>query len=109
MSYCRFSSDDFRCDVYVYEHCDGGWYTHVAGNKTLGYIPRRLRLPDPSLKVSPRSIDRLRFRIWLELYSFSRRIQDWYLDHAPRRDLGLPHDGETFIDGTATLCAWRLE
>ncbi len=33
MSYCRFSSDDFQCDVYVYEDVSGGWTTHVAGNR----------------------------------------------------------------------------
>lgn len=33
MSYCRFSSDGFNCDVYVYEDCAGGWTTHVAANR----------------------------------------------------------------------------
>lgn len=33
MSYCRWSSDDFDCDVYAYEHCDGGWAVHVAGSR----------------------------------------------------------------------------
>ena len=30
MSYCRFSSDDWQCDVYVYADVAGGWTTHVA-------------------------------------------------------------------------------
>lgn len=33
MSYCRFSSDDWRSDVYVYAHCDGHWQIHVAANR----------------------------------------------------------------------------
>lgn len=33
MSYCRWSSDNFQCDVYVYEDCAGGWTTHVAGRR----------------------------------------------------------------------------
>lgn len=28
MSYCRWSSDDFKSDVYVYES-QAGWITHV--------------------------------------------------------------------------------
>jgi len=30
MSYCRFSSDNFKCDVYCYEHVGGYWQIHVA-------------------------------------------------------------------------------
>ncbi len=30
MAYCRFSTDDFQCDVYVYEDVDGGYTIHVA-------------------------------------------------------------------------------
>lgn len=32
MSYCRFSTDDFQCDVYCYES-DAGFQLHVASNK----------------------------------------------------------------------------
>ncbi len=30
MSYCRWSSDGFRCDLYAYEDAQG-WTIHVAG------------------------------------------------------------------------------
>jgi len=30
MSYCRWSSEDSNCDVYVYEDFFGGWTTHIA-------------------------------------------------------------------------------
>lgn len=33
MSYCRFSSDDFQCDVYAYEDVSGGWTVHVASRR----------------------------------------------------------------------------
>ena len=32
MSYCRFSSDGFQCDLYCYEGADG-YYTHVASKR----------------------------------------------------------------------------
>lgn len=43
MSYCRFSTDDYQCDVYVYEDVGGWWSTHVAGNRPVYAEP----LPDP--------------------------------------------------------------
>jgi hypothetical protein len=39
MSYCRFSSDNFKSDVYVYESCYGGFDVHVAGNRIASEIP----------------------------------------------------------------------
>jgi hypothetical protein len=36
MSYCRWSCDDFRSDVYTYAHIDGTWTTHVAGQTRNG-------------------------------------------------------------------------
>ncbi len=33
MSYCRWSSDDWQCDVYVYEDASGGWTCHVANRR----------------------------------------------------------------------------
>lgn len=39
MSYCRFSSDGFQSDVYVYESCYGGWNVHVASNHIVTELP----------------------------------------------------------------------
>lgn len=33
MSYCRWSDDDFKCDVYCYEDLSGMWITCVAGKR----------------------------------------------------------------------------
>lgn len=35
MSYCRWSSNDFQCDVYVYAHANGGWRIEVAGSRVI--------------------------------------------------------------------------
>ena len=40
MSYCRFSSEDFSCDVYVYDDAMGGTTVHVAGNRYVGDVPK---------------------------------------------------------------------
>lgn len=49
MSYCRWSSMNWMCDVYVYEDVDGGWATHVAGR-------RRAIPPIPDLLAGPLSM-----------------------------------------------------
>lgn len=33
MSYCRWSTDDFRSDLYVYHDCGGQWVVHVAAKR----------------------------------------------------------------------------
>lgn len=43
MSYCRWSSDSFRCDIYCYADIGGGWTIHVAGRRRI--MPDDLRDP----------------------------------------------------------------
>lgn len=33
MSYCRWSTDDFKCDIYAYGDVSGGYTIHVAGSR----------------------------------------------------------------------------
>ncbi len=35
MSYCRWSSMDFQCDLYVYESVHDCWTLHVAGRRRI--------------------------------------------------------------------------
>ncbi|MDP9203477.1 MAG: hypothetical protein M3P26_16340 [Gemmatimonadota bacterium] len=84
MSYCRWSSDNWRCDLYCYQDISLGYTTHVAGNRVVGDIPQE---PDWALLV----IDLPRFgREHAAVMAF--------LDTAERRPIGLPHDGATFHD-----------
>jgi len=93
MSYCRWSSDDFRCDVYVYEDVCGGWTTHVAGNRIVGEIPRV-----PDITTAPQDE-------WARAY----QKQTAFLDGAKHEPIGGPHDGETFNDPSPSECADRLD
>ena len=98
MSYCRWSSDNWKCDVYVYEDVNGGWTTHVAGR-------RRLKLD--TLPQSP--YDLLTGgsvpENWNEIY---RAYHD-ALGKLPFEDITLPHAGESFNDATPQDCADRLK
>lgn len=93
MSYCRLSSDDYQCDVYVYD-ADNGIATFVAARKRVFAEP----LPDP---VPFAEID-----AWWARYVVVEKI----IESAELVPIGLPHDGE-FRDGQTPeeAAAWLEE
>lgn len=95
MSYCRFSSDDHQCDVYVYESCLGGYMTHVAGN--------RLEFKEPLPEPVP--FDTHHQDAWVQrAQKMNAMVQE-----ADRVEINLPHAGETFNHATPGECADALE
>lgn len=121
MSYCRWSSDNWRCDVYVYEDVSGGWTTHVAGRKRV--IPP---IPDISYGWAPsfggvwqpekRRVDyptrwhaAAAWVVFGFLSFWHNRVHMASLRLIPLRAIGLPHDGESFNDPTPFACASRLK
>jgi hypothetical protein len=98
MSYCRWSSDDFQCDVYVYAHVNGGWTTHVANSRhKIENLPPEVPLPVGF------SDDE-----WSKYVERERKVME-LVKTAELVPLNLPHDGETFSDPTPGACADRLE
>ena len=126
MSYCRFSSLNMMCDVYVYEDVYGGWTTHVARARLVippipsflagRFMPRAYLWSGAALNNATKMFDYpiiwrkhafkalLRFAAWWQTY-----IHGGSLKLIPRRKIGLPEDGGTFNDATAEECADRLE
>lgn len=93
MSYCRWSTNDFRCDIYCYESCNGGWDIHVAR------LRHRLnRLP------SPVPFDPDNFTAWFERH---KKVMEM-VHRARHYPIGLPHDGESYNEPTAADAANRL-
>ena len=92
MSYCRWSSDNFRCDLYCYADVNGGYTTHVASNRVLGDIPE-IKWPEGRSKEET------------DAFMESYKAQSAFLDNCGREDIGLPYDGQTFND--ADLKAFR--
>ena len=94
MSYCRWSSDGMKCDVYVYEHYSDGYVCHVAGRKIVNLAeapecPSWFDFPtDENGRISDESIQdyMVKHRAWNE----------WLDKSAIREDIGLEHDGKTF-------------
>lgn len=75
MSYCRWSSDFFECDVYVYEDVAGGYTCHVAGRRRKA----EYRVPDELRNIA-------RFKggtpgeRWLAQY---QAVKDWERENVP--------------------------
>lgn len=94
MSYCRWSSDDFACDLYCYES-DYGYVTHVATSRVVGPVP-----PLPTY-------DQLQ-KLDVDAIQAAFEAQYAYLDTAEHVDIGLPHDGERFVDDALDKFEARL-
>lgn len=97
MSYCRWSSDDFKSDLYVYENVAGCWTIHVASNRHVGDCPKIILPDDPEDQAQ------------LDAAMRSYRAQMDFLQAAERVPIGLPHDGQTFHEPTPGACADRIE
>lgn len=107
MSYCRFSSDNWRSDVYCYE-AEEGYVIHVAKY-------RKVIQPIPDLVGTW-------FWYWVGdcewewVKRFGYRLISWWHNqiHArslrliPLRPIHLPKDGETFGYDSAKDCFNRL-
>lgn len=84
MSYCRWSSDNWKCDIYCYEDVSGGFTTYVASNRVVGDVP----CADIHLLLEGKN----------EEYCKAYRAQMDYLNTATRKPIGLPYDGKYFND-----------
>jgi len=86
MSFCRFSDDNFKSDVYAYESADG-FELHVASNRVVGDIPAVPRIGDIPY-IEPGEFFR------------AHQAQHAFLETAERAPIGGPRDGESFCYAT---------
>lgn len=93
MSYCRWSSDDFQCDVYVYAS-GRGWTTHVAGRR---HVFTTTLPPVLDYHADPEA--------WWARY----QIVSDMVEAAELVEIGGEFDGAWFDDDTPGECADRLE
>lgn len=98
MSYCRWSSDDFQCDVYVYEDVCGGWTTHVADR-------RRVIPADVLASLPVGNTDDV-----MTYFARNSALMQWMDNNeAGYVQLPEPNAGQSFNDDTPGACADRLE
>jgi hypothetical protein len=93
MSYCRWSSDNFKCDLYVYEDCGGFFSTSVATHRIVGDIPT---IEFEKIHENP------------TLVAQQYEAQMNFLHSCQRIEIGLPYDGESFCDFTLEELRDRL-
>lgn len=93
MSYCRFSTDDFQCDLYCYADVNGGYTTHVAANRVMFNKP----LPKP-ITLGPHP-NKAQVKEWLNRNQFVSNLLDDD-DAVTRVPITLPFAGDTFNDTT---------
>jgi hypothetical protein len=93
MSYCRFSTDSFDSDVYVYE--DGhGFMTHIATHRYMNKNPRPIEPGVTNISIE-------------ELLKYNNDINKW-VTHSKLVGIGLKFDGKTHCHETAKECADNL-
>lgn len=90
MSYCRFSSDNWKSDVYCYESCYGGWQIHVAANRHVSDTP----IPE----LPPITLDNC--DEWTAAY----KAQSMWLDNADSVPIGLEYDGQAMVANDPDEC-----
>lgn len=96
MSYCRWSSDDGYCDVYVYKCVHGGWVTHVAVRRQPDGCPVKFKDVMPDGKFDAKK--------YLE---YTKAKSKW-LDNVKYLELDSPHAGKSFRHSTPKECADNL-
>jgi hypothetical protein len=90
MSYCRFSSDNFGCDVYAYSSGEDRFHVHLAFSRVVGDVPKLPDLPDPGPgQALPQEA--------VQAYMEAHRAQMDFLETAEREPLDLPHAGGGFV------------
>ena len=80
MSYCRWSSNNFQCDIYAYESCYGGYEIHIAGLRVMGDIPKLPQLAKDNVTE----------------FSEAHKKQMAFLETATRKEIVLPYANESF-------------
>ena len=102
MSYCRWSSMDFQCDVYVYADIGGGYTCHVAGRRRKNRPSERYTDIIRETIVEPDVVDKKSFRERMDQYDKEVSTSDWM-------DLPESPFGDTFNMETSNEMADALE
>lgn len=90
MSYCRWSCDGFKSDVYCYAAVGGGYQIHVAAQ----------RITTPVTEIDWSSPEALRESVG---------AQKADLDNAKHEHIGLKYDGQSFSLDDADECLQMMQ
>jgi hypothetical protein len=104
MSYCRWSSDNWTSDVYVYYNVSNLYCIHVAGMRIEGIenLPRNNEL---DRKFWADELDEDEMKQYQELYESQMR----FIDSCPQVKIGGKYDGDSFYLETIEDLIEKLE
>ena len=93
MSYCRWSTDDFQCDLYCYESKDG-YETHIAGSRLNWKIdlPPKVEIAFKNGKLNKSALKR-HIQRQVDVMDLMRNENNY-----ERVPIGLAYDGQSFTD-----------
>lgn len=81
MSYCRWSSDNMKSDVYAYEDCSGGYTIHIRNSHPINAEI----LPDFPKEITGENV--------LRWHNERRKV----IDDLIYKPIGLDYDGQTVV------------
>lgn len=96
MSYCRFSSANWKSDIYCYADASGGWTIHLAVYRRVGEVP------DDKFE------DFIDGKIDAQAYADLHKAQMEALKLLPMVPITLPYAGESFNVPSAGEAAEKL-
>jgi hypothetical protein len=103
MSYCRWSSDNFKSDLYVYEHVAGFFSINVASRRLVETPPEVPPLTEAKFMPDEESTQ------WWADWLTAHNAQMAWLETAEYQKIDLPHAGESFAEATAADAVARLK
>jgi hypothetical protein len=123
VSYCRFSSSFFECDVYVYADVSGGWTTHVAGNRRKNNLPDHIKAMFPKdwsksdaveLYMAANEAEREWIRtqpheVVMGKNSKGEDVPMYFLARSEFLSIESEESGQSYNDSSPGECADRLE
>lgn len=92
MSYCRWSTNNSKCDLYCYEGSDG-FHTHIASYRIRTWVRVLYFLTDHRVDLGLDHKTRFH-RTWV------RYLIDTLPDHWHRYRIRLKYAGQSFLDDT---------
>jgi hypothetical protein len=109
MAICRWSSDDFKCDLYIYQTVYGGIQVEIAGNHS-NHDPSVIDWPeDLPLAMLKEGMETPIVAEWANKMVAARRQLFDMLDTAERTLIDHPHAGGSFRFETAEEVVEFLE
>ena len=101
MSYCRFSSDNFKSDIYLYDS-QNGLTLHIAGNRIIGEPPA-YSLADIA-KLNDHKEGSPEYQAIFDKFMANKKAHNDFMDTVKREPITLEHAGETFNFGECDEC-----